>query len=432
MGSFAASLASGAASWTGLFDDGFRFLGYTFMGELAVDSPRHRKKGVSGTLELEDLPPASWLAQLARRDPTVLNDVPVPAVAAARELAATSRHNLPAPAGCDEACTLLVATEGSRLSTSNGRLKVAMADGDVHELPWTALAAVLLFGRQKVTGPTLTAAMTSGVPIHFASRGGRYQGVLSGEQPAAPGHALWLRQQAMFAEDALGLALARELVAARIHNQTQVLRQRARSLATLEQPLTALKALDGRAQAADAHAALNGVEGLAASHFFRGVALALPEDFGFRSRRRRPPPDPFNALLSLGYTLLYQRTDSVLRAAGLLPWQGFYHQGRGRHAALASDLMEPFRHLVERQALSMCNRGELKPADFLVEEGACRLDRRALRTYLAALSGRFLGTMEDAVTGERGNLHDHIWRMARALIAVLGGGGATFTAFRVK
>lgn len=413
------------------FDDGFRFLGYTFLGDLAVDGPRRRRSRVSGTLRLEDLPPASWLAQLARRDPAVLEELPAPAVAATRELAAAGRH-LRAPAGCDEPCTLLVATEGSLLSTSNGRLKVSMADGKVHEQPWTTLAAVLLFGRQKITGPTLTAALASGVPIHFASRGGRYQGVLAGEQPAAPGHALWLRQQAMFAEDALGLTLARELVAARVHNQTQVLRQRARGLPALEQPLAALKALDGRTREADSHAALNGVEGHAASGFFRGVALALPADFGFERRRRRPPPDPFNALLSLGYTLLYQRTDTVLRAAGLLPWQGFYHQGRGRHAALASDLMEPFRHLVERQALAMCNRGELKPGDFLVENGACRLDRRALRTYLAALSARFLVSLEDAATGERGSLHDHLWRMARALIAILDGHASDFVAFRVK
>lgn len=136
--------------------------------------------------------------------------------------------------------------------------------------------------------------------------------------------------------------------------------------------------------------------------------------------------------MSLGYTLVYQRTDSVLRAAGLLPWQGFYHQGRGRHAALASDLMEPFRHLVERQALAMCNRGEFKPADFLVENGACRLDRRVLRTYLSALSARFLVPLEDAATGERGTLHDHLWRMARVLIAILDGRASEFTAFRVK
>jgi len=412
------------------FDDGLRFLGYTFLGDLAVDSSRRERTRATGSLRLEDLPPTSWLAQLARRDPGVLDETP--AATTATGAATLGQPSLRAPAGSDEPCTLLVITEGSLLSTANGRLRVAMADGYVHEQPWTSLGAVLVFGRQKITGPALTAALETAVPIHFATRGGRYQGVLAGEQPTTAGHGLWLRQQELFAADALGLTLARELVAARIHNQTQVLRQRARSLPSLEEPLAALKTLDGRLVTADGLAALNGIEGLAASHFFRGLARALPAELGFERRRRRPPPDPFNALLSLGYTLLYQRTDSVLRAAGLLPWQGLYHQGRGRHAALASDLMEPFRHLVERQALAMCNRGELKAADFLVENGACRLDRRALRTYVAALSARFLVPLEDAATGERGTLHDHLWRMARALIAILDGQVPAFSAFRVK
>lgn len=50
-----------------------------------------------------------------------------------------------------------------------------------------------------------------------------------------------------------------------------------------------------------------------------------------------------------------------MRATGLLSWKGFYHQGRGRHAALASDLMEPFRHVVERAALTVIARGEFTP-----------------------------------------------------------------------
>ncbi len=413
------------------FDDGFRFLGYTFLGDLAVDGAKRAKPDRSGLLRFEDLPPASWLARMAKQDPEILTNAPR-IIPAEPDPASETQGRVIAPPGCDEACHLLVVTEGSLLSTTNGRLRVAMADGQVHEQPWTSLAAVLVFGRQKITTPTLTAALEADIPIHFASRGGRYQGLLAGNQPAAPGHGLWLRQQQLFAEEALGLPLAREIVAARIHNQTQVLRQRARGLPALDEPLAALKALDGRARDAKTYTELNGVEGSAASQFFRGVTLILPEDFAFKTRQRRPPPDPFNALLSLGYTLVYQRVDTVLRVAGLLPWQGFYHQGRGRHAALASDLMECFRHVVERQALSMCNRGELKPADFLVEHGSCQLDRRAFRTYLGALSGRFLAPLEDAASGERGTLHDHIWRMARALIAVLNGQENRFTGFRIK
>ena len=37
---------------------------------------------------------------------------------------------------------------------------------------------------------------------------------------------------------------------------------------------------------------------------FGGYALLLKQDLGFNGRKRRPPTDPVNALLSFGYTLL--------------------------------------------------------------------------------------------------------------------------------
>ncbi len=178
---------------------------------------------------------------------------------------------------------------------------------------------------------------------------------------------------------------------------------------------------------------LNGIEGKAAQAFFQGLAAVLPTEYAFGGRKRRPPPDPFNAMLSLGYTLLYQRTDSILRAAGLLPDIGIYHQTHGRHSALASDLMECFRHLVERQALSMLNRGELKPGDFDAEGAhGCRIQRDALGRYLGALSARFLDPLEDAGTGQRGSHHQHLWRMAHALIRCIDGPTNGFTAFRTR
>jgi CRISP-associated protein Cas1 len=78
-----------------------------------------------------------------------------------------------------------------------------------------------------------------------------------------------------------------------------------------------------------------------------------------------------------------------VRVSGLYPWAGFYHQPHGTHATLASDLMEPFRHLVERVALTAVTRGTLEPGDFRTDERlGCRLNPPALRRYMALLSDR--------------------------------------------
>lgn len=52
--------------------------------------------------------------------------------------------------------------------------------------------------------------------------------------------------------------------------------------------------------------------------------------------------------------------------------------------------MEPFRHLVERTALSALQRHEFSRNDFFTAaDGGCRLETAARRAYLAKLIERF-------------------------------------------
>jgi CRISP-associated protein Cas1 len=47
--------------------------------------------------------------------------------------------------------------------------------------------------------------------------------------------------------------------------------------------------------------------------------------FDFRTRNRRPPRDPVNALLSLAYTLVAKDFTVTAAAVGFDPYLGFYH-----------------------------------------------------------------------------------------------------------
>src|SRR5258708_37547593 len=72
--------------------------------------------------------------------------------------------------------------------------------------------------------------------------------------------------------------------------------------------------------------------------------------FDFEGRNRRPPRDPVNALLSLAYSMLAKDLTIACYAVGFDPYMGFYHQLRHGRAALAVDLMEPFRPLIADSA----------------------------------------------------------------------------------
>ena len=312
---------------------------------------------------------------------------------------------------------LCISGEVCMLHTENERLHVEREDQTLYDVPWRHLQAVLLFGRHNITTPALLAAMEAGVPVHFATQTGKYQGVAWNGQSGAKGSDLWLRQQQVFSQPDHALSISREIVGARLFYIRESLRLR-----TKPQHSAQLDVIIKKLSTAQSLAELNGFEGSGTRIYFSALKGILPAEFGFNDRNRQPPLDPFNALLSLGYSLLYSCLESILRTNGLFPWQGVYHQPHGKHATLVSDLMEPFRHIVERLALAVVNRHELKPDDFyMTEDNGCYLQKTARNFYLSSLMAKF----------EETGLFELIHQQNLALIQFIEQ-GVSFKAWRVR
>jgi CRISP-associated protein Cas1 len=121
--------------------------------------------------------------------------------------------------------------------------------------------------------------------------------------------------------------------------------------------------------------AVRGIEGLAARLWFNCLADILDEKWGFSGRNRRPPRDPVNALLSLGYTLLVSEIRKAVYERGLDPCIGFLHEPYPGRESLVLDLVEPFRAGVDAFVLSLAESG-LEPDDFTInDDEGCRLSK---------------------------------------------------------
>ena len=114
------------------------------------------------------------------------------------------------------------------------------------------------------------------------------------------------------------------------------------------------------------------------------MILQGKETFYFRERSRRPPLDPFNALLSFAYSLLAHDCASALESVGLDAYVGYLHRDRPGRESLALDLMEELRPcFADRFVLTLINNRVVKPVDFDVREsGAVFLTDDARRTFL--------------------------------------------------
>lgn len=368
------------------FERGFRFLGYLFVNELALDvgskALKHDDSAKAAAIAKPETA-SGWLADYLAQRPQGIAKYHTPQPAPVDEATAAGSQAIALGNRENDGTFLCVSGAPALISSDHGRLLVQRDDETLISVPWHGLRSVLLLGRHHLTHPAMSAALNHGVAIHFARRGGQYQGLLDGNQPRR-GPRLWLLQEERTTDAQACLAVARELTRARIRHQREVMRQRG---------LSGWQAMGESLAQVGTSTDLNGlqgIEGAAARTYFSALAQALDPQWGFNGRNRRPPRDPFNALLSLGFTLLYAHTETLLIVDGLNPRAGFYHKPHGGHSTLASDMMEPFRHLVERCALTFLNCGKVTPGDFTLRaNGACELSNDARRLYLERISQRF-------------------------------------------
>ena len=398
-------------------DEGLKYLGFMFVNDMVVDASG-QSDATGGEVPVS---PVSWLAQVTSRKLHSIAAKPTD-----KELQVVS-----APPGIvqvgerdDTGVVLCITGPVSLVSTRAERLRVTRDEEVIVEQPWQHIQALVLLGNHHITTPALRAAMAAHVCVHMVDGMGNYQGTAWGGEPLS-GHQLWLDQQQTFADPERCLVLAVSVIDARLRHMAEVLRNRgAEGYKEIRLLLKELPRAKNLSQ-------LNGYEGAATARYFKSVATLLPVEFEFTGRNRRPPKDPFNVMLSLGYSLLYGYTDSLIRVSGLLPWLGFYHQPHGLHRTLASDLMEPFRHLIERKALAMIRKGQIKPGDFKRSDGGmCLMDNKALKHYLVELTTALEGDLQGEPTALAENrLTSKLLEQNRSLIGQIRHGQA-FTAWR--
>jgi len=136
---------------------------------------------------------------------------------------------------------------------------------------------------------------------------------------------------------------------------------------------------------------LRGLEGSAARSYFRALTFAFPLSLKFHGRNRRPPQDPVNSLLSLGYTLLHFELVREIETVGLDPTIGYFHSFEYGRESLACDFCEAFRPDVDRFVFELFRRRDFREYDFAIinQQGinACYLKKQSKKKYFEFYEG---------------------------------------------
>jgi CRISPR-associated protein Cas1 len=230
-----------------------------------------------------------------------------------------------------------IATDNRHLSAHRGFLIVSEERQEVGRVPLDDVAAVIIHAH----GVTWTTSLV----VALAARGalvllcGANHAPVAVCLPLDGHHAQNERIRAQWdAGKPLHKQLWRRIVVAKIRWQAAV-------LAASGRPSEAFDLYARRVGSGDPE----NVEAQAARRYW---PLLMGEDF-----RRDRAADGANALLNYGYTVLRSMCARAVVAAGLHPAIGVHHANRGNAFALADDLIEPFRPLVDALTLQLLSGG---------------------------------------------------------------------------
>ena len=296
---------------------------------------------------------------------------------------------------------------GTRIAKEGEQFVIHVPEQESRTFPGHAVQSLVLHGNVQISTQCLHFCAAHDIGVHWLSGGGKY---LAGLSPGAGGVQRRIRQYQGLCDRGCCARLAARLCLAKVENQLRYILRMTRSeerSPTVQQGIDAMRSLvksiaevetstrDDNLDpglAAQTIDTVRGLEGSAARHYFALLPLAMQleesDPLHFSGRNRRPPRDPFNALLSFGYALLYRDCLAALLAVGLEPSFGFLHTPRSSAYPLALDLMDLFRVLlwdmplvgsIGRRQWSEANFVRTKAMFWLTEDGR----RKAIGLYEA-------------------------------------------------
>ncbi len=290
---------------------------------------------------------------------------------------------------------LYITENGARVSVEGGRFNVKCKDGTDRYIPKEAVDSIIIFGNVNLTVPCLRECMERGIAVSLFSTTGRYFGRI---ESTSHMNAKRLRRQVHMSENENDkLDFSKKIIENKIHNQRVLLTRYARnSSCDISNQVSAIKIHEKKIQQCSSIEQIMGYEGNASRQYFAALSSMVAEEFKFKGRSRRPPKDPFNSMISLGYTILLYEIMGEIENRGLSPYIGFMHKDMENHPTLASDLLEEWRAvIVDAAVMSLIQGNEIRPEEFHKDQNtsAVIIDEKGINIFLKKLEKKLQSNM---------------------------------------
>jgi len=337
---------------------------------------------------------------------------------------------------------IVIDTPGTHIGKKGETFVIRKPGGGQEVISVRKVDCVNILTKAEVTHDAFIMAARYTIPIVYSVRG-RPEGVF--HCFASHGTVLVRREQMLAYKDQRGVELAKRFVYAGLENKARILLKLAKNrklegtelydllqqhAEKIREGVAKVEAVEGELDSI--RQTLMGYEGDGAMMYFDALKQVLAPYVQFYKRERRPPRDPVNSALSLGYTILNGQILIGLATAGLEPFAGFLHSDRSGKPSLALDLIEEFRQaVIDTVILKLFVRRMVSPADFTEEGGRILFGETGKKVFYKELFEKIReGT--DYSEGQMLTYEQLILKQARRLVHFLLGKEKQYKPFLLK
>lgn len=283
--------------------------------------------------------------------------------------------------------TLVIDEQGANIGFRENRLVISAVNDSLNwSIPKMSIERVVIVGKATLSQHALDFFFAESIPVSFMSTSGSFKGFLCGEE--GKNVLVRMKQYERFNDQHYKLETAKAIVRQKVNNLRYFLTKHNRYHKNLaiENACERMKNLLVNLNNVNNTDEARGIEGACAAVYFEAFGCIFEEKaFQFRKRTRRPPLDPINAMLSLGYTLILSEISSAIYSSGVDPYVGFLHSPEYGRLSLACDIQEEFRFVIDELVVRLVNLGQVKPEHFeYLENGAVYLNEQAREIFFRA------------------------------------------------
>lgn len=290
--------------------------------------------------------------------------------------------------------TLYVTESGSFIKRKGGHVIVGRNHEVLFEVPFESIDDVTVFDSVHISSSLITDFISNGIPVTWLSGYGKYFGTLINTLNVdIHKHQ---RQFTVRGDNEFCLALSKKIITAKVNNQVTILRRYERNLPedTVTMQINNICCIRKNIYKANTIEELMGYEGIISRLYFEALGKIVPVEFAFTKRSKQPPLDPFNAMLGLGYSMLFNEIMAGAINSGLHPFVGCMHALKGGHPALISDLIEEWRApIIDSLVLTLVKRNMIDAKeDFQYADEGCYLNSEGRKIFLTAYNKKIKST----------------------------------------